>query len=314
MEMQTKEQLLRGVYFGSRTHSDLQKLSQDQTPLELSNYKKETKYNVTNILMNEGTQFQETKDIDFQPTVVPATMTIANLSSVAIGQLVSLKAQIVQISAVKKLKTQYGEKTKCEAFLIDPHGSIKIHLWENFTKHCDEEMTYNFKNLRLHKDVRSNELFLGTPKTGCVIEPCDPFEEKLALPSQLPDAYTTTTITTEIIGVTGFEKYHSCSQCNKKVFPDNSALVLCKHCSLKQKTKVCEVHLFVKMFVKHDDAKLTLTIFGDVLMKFLEELGKTPDIEEDVITDAILTLPDLEITFDNRSKIVSCLKLSDVKE
>lgn len=55
------------------------------------------------------------------------------LQKIVAEQLVSLKAQVVQLSGVKILHTQHnGTLKKQEALVRDAASSTKIDLWENY--------------------------------------------------------------------------------------------------------------------------------------------------------------------------------------
>lgn len=63
------------------------------------------------------------------------------------------------------------------AYLVDPHGAIKVTLWEQFSE-LEEGKTYNFQNLQV-KEYNSNGVYLSTPKTGCTITKVEPFSQPL---------------------------------------------------------------------------------------------------------------------------------------
>lgn len=290
MDIQTKTEVVRGVCFASGKHSDFQTMSKNKSPDKLNNFTIKNNWGTPNILMNSSVQLEEAKYIDFKPRSMEATQTITTLSSANSGQLVTLKAKVVQLSAPKKIKTKNGFLTKAEAFLIDPHGSIKVVLWENFATQLQEATTYVFTNLRVQKDSFTHQVYLSTPKTGCDINQTDPFEERLALPTQLPETFTTTTLKADVIGVNNYFSYHSCCQCNKKVTPEGSGFVKCTNCGLKQKFAMCTTHCNLKGLLKTDDGQITVTVFDKIIQEVFTLMDKKEtNMSEENVTETLDT-------------------------
>ena len=48
------------------------------------------------------------------------------------------------------------------AVVIDPTGTTKLTLWENYTNTVNQGSTYIFKNLSVRKDKFTSELYLNT--------------------------------------------------------------------------------------------------------------------------------------------------------
>ena len=88
---------------------------------------------------------------------------ISALNNVASEQLISIKAQVVNISAVKVVRTQYqGTLKKQEILIRDTTSSIKVILWESYTETLTLNTTYLFKNLKVK--ISRNERYLNTAK------------------------------------------------------------------------------------------------------------------------------------------------------
>ena len=174
---------------------------------------------------------------------------IGALSAVNNWQLLSIKVKVMQLSGIKAQSTPYGMKKKAEAYLSDPHASIKLVLWETFTKAVQEVTTYEFKNLRVCKDRLTRDIYVNIPAdSNCTIEETEPFAEPCNLPSQLPSTFTTSTCRAEILGVDKYEAYRSCRKCNKRL-PDGTK-VKCKHCKMKQNVTNCALRYYVLCLVK----------------------------------------------------------------
>ena len=206
---------------------------------------------------------------------------------------------------------QDGFVLKREDVLLDPHGLIRVTLWgENFTKLVNEGKTYLFTKVHVKKS--GQDVYLSTAKTGCAISKTSLFVEQLPLPPELPHTFLTTTTNVEITGVNKFASYYSCTQCHKKLSAQDSHVAKCTNCGLIQKLSACTSHWYLLLIVKPtgEDTFLTVTLFDDVIKDVLTVTDNedTP-ITEDAITDVMLGLPEVQITLNNKTKIVSAIEI-----
>lgn len=100
--------------------------------MKVSNYSKSEGKDVE---FNQYTKVHPVDDIDFQHSsklfVTGIASTIASLNEVAPEQLINVKAEIAEVSAVKTIKTQYqGTLKKQEVLIRDSTSSIKLVLWK----------------------------------------------------------------------------------------------------------------------------------------------------------------------------------------
>ena len=60
---------------------------------------------------------------------------------------------------------------------MDPSGTIRIVLWEEFVSAVAEGNTYIFSDIRVKKDNHTiyDEIYVNTAKTGTKITLSDPF-------------------------------------------------------------------------------------------------------------------------------------------
>ena len=85
-------------------------------------------------------------------------ISISSLNDLAGEQLVTLKAQVAQISGVKRIETQHqGRLNKQEVILRDVTGSIKAILWESSVDTLKENTTYILKNLK-NKNIQGRKI------------------------------------------------------------------------------------------------------------------------------------------------------------
>lgn len=196
------------------------------------------------------------------------------------------------------------------SYLVDPHGAIKVTLWEQFCG-LEEGKTYNFQNLQVKKEYNSNGVYLSTPKTGCTITEVEPFSQPLINPAELPQNFTNTTAAAEILGVRSVTAYQACCNCNKKLVIETSPILTCSTCGLKQNMKSTIQQCYVQLLVQIKESKITVTLFNDILHDMLASQGKsTLPITEETITAFLLELPTItSITFNNKTKIVESVQI-----
>lgn len=172
----------------------------------------------TSVCMGPDVQLSQVDKLDFERKTLPQTLNLSLLNSVFDGQLISIKAKLINLTAVKKFSTtKSGVLNQSEAHLLDPHGSAKLTLWGDFTSQVTEGNTYHFTNLRVRKDTCNNNIHLNTAKTGCVIVEAVPFDELLCLTNTLPLTSTSTSIEATVLGISNSSQYISCCNCNKKI-------------------------------------------------------------------------------------------------
>ena len=87
------------------------------------------------------------------------------MNTVASGNLISIKAQVVNIAATKVVNMQYQRTLKKQEVLIrDPTSSIKVILWESYVDTLTLNSTYIFINLKVKLSKNKNERHLNTAK------------------------------------------------------------------------------------------------------------------------------------------------------
>ena len=85
------------------------------------------------------------------------------LEKLAAEQLVTIKAQVAQMSAAKTLRTQHqGVLKKQELLIRDSTTSVKLFLWENNVDMLELNKTYILQNIKIKRS--KNEMYLNTTK------------------------------------------------------------------------------------------------------------------------------------------------------
>lgn len=311
MQVQTKSELLRAVCFSPKKHTEFESKCKSVSPVKLKKFKLDDKNNNKTILLNYGAEIIDTT-VDFEPQPIPPTNNIASLTGAHLHQLVTITGKVTQLTGIKKVNTQSGVKRKVDCYLIDPSGSIKLTAWEHHTQELAEGKTYRFENLRVTKEFNSDNLALSTAKQECTITECQGFQAPLVNPTELPDSFTDKQITSEIIGISSFETYSSCRACYKKITsPDPAALIVkCSNCKLLQKKSKCPTKCVVQALVDvHEHSKITLTLFTETIQQIFCLLSLPTSQNEGEVTSALLDCPLLNITYDQKTKIVSNVSL-----
>ena len=162
--VQKKDGPVCAVCFSPNKHSEFTTLQKAKSPVKVSNY---TKLTGNDIVFNQYTKITPTDDIDFQHSAKllagGVANTIASLNEAAPEQLVSVKAEIAEVSGVKTVKTQHrGTLKKQEVLIRDATSSMKVVLWEDNVDQLHQNKTYLLKNLKVK--VSNRERYLNTPK------------------------------------------------------------------------------------------------------------------------------------------------------
>ena len=172
--------------------------------------------NQSKIIPNE-----ETATFEYSEDVIPSGVVdnISALNNVASEQLISVKAQVVNISAAKVVTTeQQGTLKKQEVLISDTTSSIKVILWESYIDTLTINSTYLFKNLKVK--ISRNERYLNTSKdvpfqfneTSLFNHPLKDVNAELA-------SMVASTINGKIIGFLQLNNSIGCMSCKKKVIP-----------------------------------------------------------------------------------------------
>lgn len=147
---------------------------------------------------------------------------ISALNNVASEQLISTKAQVVNIAATKVVNTQYqGTLKKQEVLIRDPTSSIRVILWESYGDTLTLNSTYIFKNFKVKLYKNTKERYLNTAKdvlfqaneTSSFTQPLIDVNAELV-------SMIASTINGKIIGFLPINNSIGCISYRKKVVPN----------------------------------------------------------------------------------------------
>ena len=118
------------------------------------------------------------------------------------------------------------------AVIVDPSGTIKLSLWEQYITLVEEGNTYTLNYVRVRKD--KFEVYLSTVQSETVIELAPEFEDVLpvvVLESESADV--------KVVGLDSVQSYLGCDKCGKKIGRTGKRHFLqCLYCRFKQKEEL----------------------------------------------------------------------------
>ena len=252
-------------------------------------------------------------DIDFpHQELVPKDLNIGKLAELAPEQMITLKANAINVQMPADIHTHRGGSLKKqEALLIDPHGTIKLILWEDDIDAIKDGDTYIFKNLRLKKNRLTGDSYVNPAKGFSKISQTEQFPpDTLNPPQSLPIELTTLSVNGEVVGVQKCSLNFCCLKCNKPVQHCKQNFVTCGHCSLKQKTSKCKKSWYVNALFNDGNKNITLNFYHEMVMKVIQMI--VPDNQdtedEDFVSDTFFELSSVRCTFNDRTRAVESIE------
>ena len=232
---------------------------------------------------------------------------IVSCNELAAEQLVTLKAEVAEISGVKKVHTQYqGTLMKQEVVLRDTSGFIKAVLWDSHVNTLKEKETYIFKNFKVK--VYKGDRYLNTPKN----EPFEAtgttgFDQPLVEVHETLNA-TSATIIGNVIGIVEVGKIPSCVNCKKNVapLPGDELLGKCDGCGSLQLVDACEIQHLVRVLVQSSSdpsEKRKLVFYNQEIQQLKDILQLSLDLqtasERDIMVGILRAEKKIKVTFES---------------
>lgn len=103
-QLQMKHKTVRAVCFSPPKRKYFSEYSTSNTPVEIKKFKVDTNSNAEDLVMSNNVAVQYYPNIDFPKVEIPSSVTLATLSNVSVGQLVTAKAKVVHLSPIKVLQ------------------------------------------------------------------------------------------------------------------------------------------------------------------------------------------------------------------
>ncbi|XP_028408819.1 uncharacterized protein LOC114531404 [Dendronephthya gigantea] len=311
--LQAEGKVFNAVCFAPQKWETLDSHAKQKSPVKIRKYQTSNKFGKDDVIINKYTSIVLTiTSLEYKDLKSPTT--IASLSQTTPGQLVTVTGYVAHLSATKVILMPSGALKKQEGFLVDPTGSIKLVLWRSHTDTIEVEKTYTFNQLRLK--FQNSERYLNTPKADedCKISPTSAFKESL------PAADMTSSVKEimgSIIGVNSVSKHPTCLSCSSKVIIKCSGqLAECSSCKMTTKLSMCKYQWFMRLLVQNAEntnERIHLSGFNSSVEK-LASVSKIDlvQITEAELTEALLNLEMLQLSYDTRSKKILDIEKIDL--
>lgn len=318
--LQCKDGDRRAVCFSQQKHPEIKTFQNTKCAVKILNY---TTSKTDDIILNHQSKIipnEEATEFNYSADLIPTGVItgISALNNVASEQLISIKAQVVNISAVKVVRTQYqGTLKKQEILIRDTASSIKVILWESYTETLTLNSTYLFKNLKVK--ISRNERYLNTAKdVPFQFTETSPFAQPLVDVNAELASLVASTINGKIIGFLQINNSIGCISCKRKVIPnsENKDLGKCEDCNLIQIVSSCATQWFMRILVQsstNPNEQRKLTLFN----KQVEELVALMNLNLDLnsVSETEITLAILKenkpvtITYDSHSNKIQTIAI-----
>lgn len=99
--------------------------------------------NTNDMLMGDTIVVEHYPELDISRSEIQSSTTLSSVKSVRIGQHVTVKAKVTNMSKEEKA----GDLTLVNCTLLEPSASIKMVLRENFMNQVENNRTYMFHNV-----------------------------------------------------------------------------------------------------------------------------------------------------------------------
>lgn len=305
--------VVKAISFSPDRTTSLKLAMEKKSPIKLRKYEFNEQFN--NIVVRQPTVVEEcSSPLPFHPSEsLRSVVNIQEIKKISVGQLLTVKAKVVNLTQPKVIKTSdKGMLKKCSATLIDPSGSIDCIFWEEWVDCVQENGTYIFTNFRAKQNYYTNEKMVNTAKTGFSVEETTAFTEHLPQAEASIANLTTQQIKIHILGVKSLTSYHVCHACSKKL-ENSSKHMVCTGCTLKQKPEPQNKHWYARCYVKNlsdEKSNLYLSFFNAHIKRLFELQDKqlSPTDTDDTVEDVLLGITDASITYHVNGTVLEVLK------
>ena len=309
LALQTDKSVKRAVCFSPDCQQRYKDMELAKSPVKLSNYLVKN----NDVLLNKSTLLKPLGEVPFEfnsKLSCNSVLSLIDLDRLAPEQLVSIKCEVSELTAVKKSGTGDGILLKQEAVLRDATACCKLLLYNKHVDLLETGKTYTFHNLRLK--LFKNVVYLNTPRLDeFTFEESEPLK-KLAGMEKIGDL-TTSSIIARIVGVHTVRKYLVCCSCNKKIFDSSTDLIKCGSCGMSQLASACCILWFSKIMLREltCGTQHVLAFLNDTFLALLDVTNGDQTVSEDEMAKFLLGCHcELQIDFDLVDKRVTSVKLA----
>ena len=307
--------VVKAISFSPDRTTSLKLAMEKKSPIKLRKYEFNEQFN--NTVVRQPTVVEKCSSpppFQVNPSEsLRSVVTIQEIQKISVGQLLTVKAKVVNLTQPKVIKTSdKGMLKKCSATLIDPSGSIDCIFWEELVDCIQENGKYIFTNFRVKQNYYTNEKMVTTAKTGLSVEKTTAFTEHLPQAEASIANLRTQEIKIHILGLKSLASYHVCHACSKKL-ENSSKHMVCTGCKLKQKPEPQNKHWYARRYVKKfSDEKsiLYLSFFNAHIKRIFELQDKqlSPTDTDDTVEDVLFGITDASITYHVNGTVLEVLK------
>ena len=204
--LQTQNKSVRAVCFSPEKHGKFRSSELNKSPVKLQNLKPPPN-NGQDLVLNRFTKItplaRDEVAFKYSDELTPKSQVtdISSLTKIAKEQIVSVKAELAQVSGIEVVVTQDNSQLRKQELVIrDGKSSIQLVLWDSYVDSLEINKTYLFNNLRLKESKFGR--YLNTAKSEkFTFEETTPFTQPLVDIEDDVQQMTTSTVFAKIIGV-----------------------------------------------------------------------------------------------------------------
>lgn len=126
-----------------RKHNIFADYSEKKSPIKSKKFNVDNSSNTNDMLMGDTIVVEHYPELDISRSEIQSSTTLSSVKSVRIGQRVTVKAKVTNMSKEEKA----GDLTLVNCTLLEPSASIKMVLRENFMNQVENNRTYMFHNV-----------------------------------------------------------------------------------------------------------------------------------------------------------------------
>lgn len=142
-QSQGRQKTTGAVCLSPRKHNIFADYSEKKSPIKSKKFNVDNSSNTNDMLMGDTIVVEHYPELDISRSEIQSSTTLSSVKSVRIGQRVTVKAKVTNMSKEEKA----GDLTLVNCTLLEPSASIKMVLRENFMNQVENNRTYMFHNV-----------------------------------------------------------------------------------------------------------------------------------------------------------------------
>ena len=305
--LQTEESNMEALLYSKSKRQLLVDSANSHTPLKIQKYTKSV--DGEKLIINDMTristpdqteyafQFKEIEDKRTK-TVFLNEIFEANFKE---WDIMAVRGKILHVTETKVVGTK--RLKLASARLADTTGKIWLDLWEKQISEVVPSGVYLFTAVQIR--IWSGEKKLTTTMDTTVTPIDDEDLSQITLPEGDEMSAFSKVINVAWIDIIKCVNVSLlCSNCSKKILQASAtAIIRCDKCKCRMCVGSCTKQLAVHLIVTPSTGvTIELTIFQNILSQVL---GNVPNMQEDEISESLLALEDIKITYDPSNNVIT---------